>query len=129
MPTNGNYWTSYEGTHGSRGAADDKDGYYYTWDAAMNVCPSGWSLPTDGDWTILENYLGTTVGSSNFDAKLAGYRSTSGSFNHRGDSAYLWSSTESGDGVYRRILSTSYTTVYRDTINKLYGFSVRCIKD
>jgi len=48
-------------------------GRLYTWYAvtdSRNVCPSGWHLPTDAEWTTLENYLlangynydGTTTG-------------------------------------------------------------------
>jgi len=34
-------------------------GALYTWPAAMNgVCPDGWHLPSDREWTILTNYLG-----------------------------------------------------------------------
>jgi uncharacterized protein (TIGR02145 family) len=42
-------------------------GLLYTWDAAMNgsdipaaqgVCPCDWHVPTDEEWTILEDYLG-----------------------------------------------------------------------
>ncbi|WXT99336.1 MAG: hypothetical protein Ctma_0032 [Catillopecten margaritatus gill symbiont] len=153
MPTTNNvlgtdYWDAYVGTHGS-GDVSDEDGYYYTWDAAMNVCPSGWSLPSDADWKVLEGQLGMSVanqeftgwrgtdegtklkvgGSSGFEAKLAGYRSTIGSFYGRGDLTYLWSSTESGSYAYSRYLYTSFATVYRDTYNKAFGFSVRCLKD
>ena len=141
-----NYWNAYSGSGGS--AADD-DGYYYTWDAAMNVCPSGWSLPSDDDWKVLEGQLGMSTaqqgetgwrgtdegtklkvgGSSGFEAKLAGYRSTNGSFYYRGDKTYLWSSTESGSNAYRRYLNSSYATVGRETSSKAHGFSVRCLKD
>lgn len=45
-------------------------GVLYNWPAAMNACPQGWHLPTDAEWTTLENYLiahgynydGTTTG-------------------------------------------------------------------
>ena len=37
-------------------------GVLYNWEAAKIACPSGWHLPTDAEWTILENYLGTTAG-------------------------------------------------------------------
>ena len=45
-------------------------GVLYNWPAALNACPEGWHLPTDGEWTTLENYLiangynydGTTTG-------------------------------------------------------------------
>jgi uncharacterized protein (TIGR02145 family) len=42
-------------------------GRLYTWNAAMRnstqektqgVCPCGWHIPSDGEWTQLENYLG-----------------------------------------------------------------------
>ena len=32
-------------------------GYYYNWPAAMLVCPAGWHLPSDEEWTLLENYV------------------------------------------------------------------------
>ncbi|WPE16789.1 invasin domain 3-containing protein [Candidatus Thioglobus autotrophicus] len=139
------YWNAYSGS----GSAADDDGYYYTWDAAMNVCPSGWSLPSDSDWKVLEGQLGMSAvdqdatgwrgtdegtklkvgGSSGFEAKLAGYRNTNGNFYTRGDYTFLWSSTESGSNAYRRFLNTSNATVYRVTVSKAHGFSVRCLKD
>ncbi|SHN93758.1 hypothetical protein BHECKSOX_1005, partial [Bathymodiolus heckerae thiotrophic gill symbiont] len=144
------YWKAYEGTHGRPGSsAADEDGYYYTWDAAMNVCPSGWSLPSDSDWKVLEGQLGMSTtqqnsigwrgtdegtklkvgGSSNFEAKLAGFRSTNGSFYSRGYTTDLWSSTGSSSSAYRRSLKTDEAKVTRKTFNKAYGFSVRCLKD
>ena len=32
-------------------------GYLYNWPAALTVCPSGWHLPSDAEWTQLENYV------------------------------------------------------------------------
>ena len=32
-------------------------GVLYNWWAAMNACPAGWHLPSDAEWTILEDYL------------------------------------------------------------------------
>ena len=142
------YWTAYDGTDGS-GDATDEDGYYYTWDAAMNVCPSGWRLPSDRDWKVLEGHLGMTdtqqnligwrgtdegtklkvSGSSGFEAKLAGIRGANGFFG-RGDYMHLWSSTQSGNrNAYRRYLRSSYATIYRSAQGKTNGLSVRCLKD
>jgi len=45
-------------------AFDNKDeniktyGRLYSWNAAMKACPSGWHLPTDDEWKVLEKYLG-----------------------------------------------------------------------
>ena len=33
-------------------------GYLYNWEAAKNVCPAGWRLPTDAEWTQLTDFLG-----------------------------------------------------------------------
>ncbi|MCK5839899.1 MAG: hypothetical protein KAG99_08620, partial [Bacteroidales bacterium] len=27
-------------------------------EGAQGICPSGWHIPTDAEWTDLENYLG-----------------------------------------------------------------------
>jgi uncharacterized protein (TIGR02145 family) len=146
-----NYWTAYVGTHGSGDAADE-DGYYYTWDAAMNVCPSGWRLPSESDFAILEEAVvagdsnvdwentdgwrdtteGTELkegGTSGFEAKLAGYHSTNGNSTDRGDYTFLWSSSESGANAYTRYLKSTYPTVKRQAYSKAFGFSVRCLKD
>lgn len=33
-------------------------GRLYCWYAALNVCPTGWKLPSDEDWMVLEKNLG-----------------------------------------------------------------------
>jgi uncharacterized protein (TIGR02145 family) len=157
VPTSNNvlgvdYWTTFVGATGSEA---DNDGYFYTWDAAMNVCPSGWRLPSDDDWAALEEAAvagvsgvnwatdgwrdtteGTSLkegGSSGFEAKLTGYRYTNGGFYNRGGGSYFWTSTESGDDAddyaIRRYLTDSNTAVYRSVMPKVNGFSVRCVKD
>jgi uncharacterized protein (TIGR02145 family) len=139
------YWTgSYDGTV--------NDGYYYTWNAAINACSAGWHLPSDDEWKTLEGFLGMTTeeqntlrwrgadagtqlkenGTSDFNAILKGLYTTEGDFESDGDIAYFWTNTEtiSGDNdAYRRNLSDSESGIYRDTIDKSYGFSVRCIRD
>ncbi|MBN1187266.1 MAG: T9SS type A sorting domain-containing protein [Bacteroidales bacterium] len=32
-------------------------GKFYTWEAAMNACPTGWHLPSDEEWKQLKDYL------------------------------------------------------------------------
>ena len=36
---------------------DNNSGILYQWQAALTACPGGWHLPTDEEWTELENYL------------------------------------------------------------------------
>ncbi len=65
-----------------------------------------------------------------FSGKLAGYRNTNGSYFNLGSNLYLWSSTPSSStGAFRRLLITSYSSVYRNSVYRGYGFSVRCLKD
>ena len=107
-PTTGEFWTDYGGTEAY------EDGYYYSWDAAMNVCPSGWRLPSDYDWKVLEGHLGmsdddleefglrgsveaavgTKLIEGAFNAKLTGYRRATGNFVRGGLATQFWTSTE-----------------------------------
>jgi len=55
------YVYGYKGT--DLRVAHAKDLYFtygalYNWEAARISCPSGWHLPTDGEWKVLEKYLG-----------------------------------------------------------------------
>ena len=77
---------------------------------------------------------GTGVGAGDdlvgFSALLAGYRYTDGSFSNLGSYTYFWSSSaSSSSSAWRRLLGTSYSTVYRYDYNKASGFSVRCLRD
>lgn len=131
-------------------------GNLYTWYAitdSRNICPTGWHIPTDVEWTTLENavggYLiaGATLKESGNDHWLApyntdatdlscftalpgGYRPASGSFSLLRNEAHFWSSTESESANgWERMLSTSSYSVTRQGAAKNSGLSVRCIKD
>ncbi len=45
-------------------------GVLYNWQAARISCPTGWKLPTDNDWKILEEFLGM----NETDADKSGWR-------------------------------------------------------
>ena len=47
-------------------------GVLYNWPAALLACPSGWHLPTDAEWTQLENYLADN--GYNYDGSKGGER-------------------------------------------------------
>jgi uncharacterized protein (TIGR02145 family) len=36
-------------------------GALYDWQAAQNICPAGWHLPSDAEWQSLERHLGLTA--------------------------------------------------------------------
>lgn len=146
-----------------------KYGRLYTWTAAMNidssyqstiasamittphqgVCPAGWHIPTDAEWTRLKNVVGgsSVVGAKlksasgwvdrygngtdayGFSALPAGGRS-SGVFCDLGYDAYFWSATEiSKLNAYTRGLVYFNDHMYSVNSYKNDAFSVRCLKD
>lgn len=129
-----------------------KYGALYTFAAAKAACPTGWHLPTDAEWTELENYIindgfngtegtalkSTTDWNSNgngtddygFSAMPGGYRNSYGSFDGVGDSGHWWSSFENSvSNAYTHNLFYDLSGVTRTIQGKSRGFSVRYIKD
>ncbi len=129
-----------------------KYGRLYTWKIAKNVCPAGWHLPSDAEWSTLTNYLGgediasgkmkvttdweydaygNATNESGFNALPAGGRNyADGSFYAIVGFAFFWSSTPTeGEYVWGRRLSFLEGRCYRGGYNRSLGFSVRCLKD
>ncbi|MDD4578954.1 MAG: FISUMP domain-containing protein [Anaerolineaceae bacterium] len=133
-------------------------GVLYNWKAALTVCPEGWHLPSDAEWTILISFLGgqgiasvkmqeagTThwrppfpyddYNSSGFTALPSGYRYTDGLFKDIRNRACWWSSTESEKDDYidcawiRYLLGSLQNTVFKGSSDKGGGMSVRCLHD
>ncbi len=118
-----------------------------------NLCPDGWHVPSDAEWTQLTDYLGgesvaggklketgTThwnspntgaTNESSFTALPGGQRSYNGAFLDIGYNGYWWSSTEDGATyAWRRDLDYGYAGVGREPpYGKKNGFSVRCVRD
>ena len=138
---------------------NSKYGKLYNWytvspttNGNKNVCPIGWHVPTDAEWTVLTDYLGDEsvaggkmkeVGTTNWNSPNTGATNTSmfaglpgGSSNYMGNYSSIglygtwWSSTgNNSDGAWIRSLSFSYRGVVRDCFNKKNGVSVRCLRD
>ena len=141
-------------------------GVLYNWPAAMNgaassttnpsgvqgVCPDGWHVPSDAEWTELTDYLGGTsdaggklketgtthwaspnTGATNetgFTALPGGYRYLDGTFVSIGYYGYWWSATEYDTNYARRRgMYYNHSGVYRTNSHKELGFSVRCLRD
>jgi len=69
-------------------------------------------------------------GNSGLNVGPAGSRGSVGNFTGRGASAYLWSSTEDDPtDAWHRYLSAYSTSVNRNNDEKIFGLSVRCVRD
>jgi uncharacterized protein (TIGR02145 family) len=128
-------------------------GRLYNWYAVndgRSLCPMGWHVPTDVEWTTLTDFLGgedfaghamksspsdsSSWDGSNligFSALPGGYRTGSyGFFNNEGNSGSWWSSSPSGSShAWIRYLYSDYVNVFRSPNYQLFGFSVRCVRD
>jgi uncharacterized protein (TIGR02145 family) len=126
---------------------------YTTTEGTRGVCPVGWHLPTNAEWTALEaaqpspdkgsRLAGNAAlwvdgaleqsiyfGTSGFAALPAGRRRTDGSFGNQGNNAFIWSSTQTGASFANfRFLYYDTTDVGPSSHSKAYGFSVRCLQD
>ena len=122
-------------------------GRLYNWYAvndARGLCPSGWHVPSDEEWTELTEALGGKAvagekmktsswkgtNASGFMALPGGYRDfVNGNFNKLGDSGYWWSSSPDESPAWYRYLYSGSSNVSRYGSNNRDGFSVRCVRD
>jgi uncharacterized protein (TIGR02145 family) len=128
-------------------------GALYNWYAVNTgkLCPSGWHVPTDAEWTTLITYLGgdniaggklketgTThwgspnTGASNLSDYMAlpgGCRGGDGIFWVVGQYGNWWSSSIYSDSIaWSRAIGYIGTQVFRDSVaNKGSGYAIRCI--
>lgn len=124
---------------------------WYTVETGI-LCPTGWHVPTDEEWTVLTDYLGGksvaggklketgtihwytpnsgATNESGFTALPTGYRSYSGAFRSIRDYGFWWSSTEwSSSGAWYRDVNYGYSSVDRSNSSKKSGATIRCLKD
>jgi hypothetical protein len=130
-------------------------GKLYNWYAVNDtrgLAPTGYHVPSDGEWTTLETCLGgssvaggamkeigTThwlspntgaTNSSGFAGLPGGFRVFDGTFNYVGGNGYWWSSTEYDTAyAWNRYLYWNDSDVSRYLNDKTFGFSVRCLRD
>jgi uncharacterized protein (TIGR02145 family) len=114
---------------------------------ANDPCPTGYRVPTNAQWSLVESYNAQTITGSfsnsatNFGAarhfgagenKLtlpaAGSRGRStGALIYRGSTGLYWSSTE--DGTDANYLYFNSSGAFTDYYSRTVGFSVRCVSE
>jgi uncharacterized protein (TIGR02145 family)/uncharacterized repeat protein (TIGR02059 family) len=157
--TDGTQWlNSTEGAYcwynNDAGTYNSLYGTLYNWYAVNTgkLCPTGWSVPDEAQWTTLANFLGgysiagdklkeagtvhwqsPNTGASNesgFTALPGGYRFVGGSFYAIGQGGLWWSSTEKSlETAFGLNLGSDNSSLNSYDYQKWMGFSVRCIKD
>jgi uncharacterized protein (TIGR02145 family) len=134
-------------------------GRIYNYYAVMDercLCPTGWYIPSDGEWTELEKYLGgprvaggslkstvmkpaeggwespneKAVDDVGFGARPGGLRAKDGTFYNGGLMAMWWSSTVNLSKMswYREVNFFS-GRLYRTFNYRQDAFGVRCLKE
>jgi len=136
--------SSYGGTYGK----------LYNWFAATDqrkICPIGWKIPSDADWTILTDFLGglDVAGGklkstgisiwqipnnwannlSYFSGLPGGYRDESGQFLGLGYYGLWWSSTSDGPNALSRYVYNEFNYASKDSSAKNQGLAIRCLME
>jgi uncharacterized protein (TIGR02145 family) len=147
----GSLSTGAYGDYNNSAIHSDTYGKLYNWFVvgdSRGICPDGWHVPTSTEFTVLTNELGVdtaikmkeagpdhwysntnATNDSGFTALPAGYRS-GGSYNGLRSFAYFWSSTTTTNSSSADFFELrTDDTVYRRTLSKTYGFSIRCLED
>ena len=127
-------------------------GRLYNWhavDDSRGLCPSGWHVPTDEEWTVMTDHLGgesiagvqmkTTYGwfsagngtnTSGFSGLPGGHRFYDGYFSYAGWEGFWWSSSPYNSSfAWLHSLNGSNVNVFHYISGLPAGYSVRCIKD
>jgi uncharacterized protein (TIGR02145 family) len=135
-------------------------GKLYNWYAVNNagqLCPTGWHVPTDDEWTTLTAFLGgetdaggkmksagtkeentglwlspneAATNSSGLSLIPGGLRLTTGSYFNKNESGYYWSATNyDASQALIRNMSAYDKRALKIPFTKVSGLSVRCIKD
>lgn len=111
-----------------------------------DVCPDGWHVPTNSDWSKLNSLLsyeyGSSVGEalrkdewtrlastnqSGFGALSAGYRAKTGGYYEITDAAFFWGIANGVKRVWE--INAQKTLAVKNQTDAYSSYSVRCVKN
>lgn len=117
---------------------------------ATGICPTGWHVPTDYEWFMMENYLDPTIsnpttknwrgidggtqlkegGTSGFEALFGGaWWNTYNNYQFIDTKAFFWTSSIENPGyIFYRTVDNNHSGVYKNATYPVLGYSVRCVK-
>jgi len=123
-------------------------GGLYQWDemmrfqdiaAVQGICPPGWHVPTENDWTTLfgfyisNGFAGSPLkfsGYSGYNAWLNGVRFDNTLYDFTNFATFFWSSNSDGPSkAWAHGMNTNNPSVSYYPGNRSNAFSIRCIKD
>jgi uncharacterized protein (TIGR02145 family) len=128
---------------------------WYTVSDPRNVCPTGWHVPSNEEWTSLASYVGVgnegiaggklkstgtqywldvnyaATNETGFSGLPGGQRNNNGVFLSIGQSGNWWTASEDFDlqWPFFRYLSSQAGEVSQGSFSKNLGNSIRCIRD
>jgi uncharacterized protein (TIGR02145 family) len=116
-------------------------GRLYTWNVVINdstnngsqgICPDGWHVPTDNDWTLLIDNISTVDKEipnlkKELELQYAGFYNNS--FNNIDESVSFWTSTEAHDNAWKIYFNKNLSKAFRYHEKKTNAISVRCVKN
>jgi len=127
--------------------------YNYFAATSKKICPVGWHVPSNEEWTTLVAVLGDEATAGNklkeagmdhwnnalvvvtneydFTALPAGYRAFTGNFPSDGNNYAIWWTTSEFDAAkaWNRGLYFNTPRIFNGYRDKRSGFSIRCVKD
>jgi uncharacterized protein (TIGR02145 family) len=158
--TNGSEWSDLEtgawSHYSNYNQYEAMYGKLYNWYAVETgkLCPTGWHVPTDSEWTVLTDYLSAN-GHGGKEGKAlkatsgwndnegwngtddygwlglpAGLRKgKNGVFEKVGNYGHWWSSSENNTNNWLFYLKYHNDAAFKGSGSKEAGFSVRCLRD
>jgi len=125
---------------------------YVTTPGVQGICPNGWHVPTDGEWTTLSNYLGGesvaggkmkeagyshwaypntgATNSSGFTGLPSGWKVYGISFVDLTFRNMIWTSNQYSTGISWNVkILYNYASTSKEYNYNTLGFSVRCTKN
>ena len=148
-------WCNYNNDAGN-GTTYGKLYNWYAVNDSRGLCPTGWHVPTDAEFTDLVLFIdltstdgfgvqsstaaelvkstnlwnsGSGTNTTGLSVVAAGQRSSDGTYVELGTSTNLWTTSASSGSLYWYRHFNASANYYKFHASPEYGFSIRCVRD